>query len=57
MLPKDIEKLYVRNTAGRWFLFFLYFQPLDLGSPRLERFNGFPSMNIQGEAAPGEELR
>jgi HAE1 family hydrophobic/amphiphilic exporter-1 len=25
----------------------------DYGSPRLERFNAFPSMNIQGEAAPG----
>ncbi|OPY67051.1 MAG: Multidrug resistance protein MexB [Syntrophorhabdus sp. PtaU1.Bin002] len=24
------------------------------GSPRLERFNGFPSMNIQGEPAPGK---
>jgi HAE1 family hydrophobic/amphiphilic exporter-1 len=24
-----------------------------VGSPRLERFNGFPSMNIQGEPAPG----
>jgi HAE1 family hydrophobic/amphiphilic exporter-1 len=23
------------------------------GSPRLERFNGFPSLNIQGEPAPG----
>jgi multidrug efflux pump subunit AcrB len=23
------------------------------GSPRLERFNGFPSVNIQGEPAPG----
>ncbi|MEZ4568110.1 MAG: efflux RND transporter permease subunit [Desulfobacterales bacterium] len=23
------------------------------GSPKLERFNGFPSINIQGEAAPG----
>jgi HAE1 family hydrophobic/amphiphilic exporter-1 len=24
------------------------------GSPKLERFNGFPSMNIQGEPAPGK---
>ncbi|MFP1592289.1 efflux RND transporter permease subunit [Escherichia coli] len=23
------------------------------GSPRLERYNGLPSMEIQGEAAPG----
>jgi len=54
MLPEDLERLYVRNTSntmtplsafatGEW----------DFGSPRLERFNAFPSMNIQGEAAPG----
>ncbi|STJ09035.1 hydrophobe/amphiphile efflux-1 (HAE1) family protein [Escherichia coli] len=24
-----------------------------MGSPRLERYNGLPSMEIQGEAAPG----
>ncbi len=54
MLPGDLDRLYVRNVrgglvplsavaSGRW----LY------GSPRLERYNGFPAMNIQGEAAPG----
>ncbi|MFH2119000.1 MAG: efflux RND transporter permease subunit [Pseudomonadota bacterium] len=54
MSPKDLEKLYVRNTAGKM-------APLSsfastrwtIGSPRLERFNGFPSMNIWGEPAPG----
>ena len=30
-------------ATGRW----------TSGSPRLERFNGFPSINIWGEAAPG----
>ena len=55
MAPKDMERLYVRNTAGkmvpyssaasgRW----------TSGSPRLERYNAFPSVNIQGEAAPGK---
>jgi HAE1 family hydrophobic/amphiphilic exporter-1 len=54
MLPQDLERLYVRNNAGtmvplsafatgRW----------TSGSPRLERYNGFPSMDIQGQAAPG----
>ncbi len=54
MLPKDLERLYVRNgsgtmtpfssfASGHWFF----------GSPRLERFNSFPSINIWGEAAPG----
>src|SRR3974377_1861520 len=28
--------------------------PWTSGAPRLERFNGFPSMNIQGEPAPGK---
>jgi len=54
MSPKDLEKLYVRNTAGKM-------APLSsfastrwtTGSPRLERFNGFSSMNIWGEPAPG----
>ncbi len=54
MLPQDLERLYVRNAsgtmtplsslaAGRWYQ----------GSPLLERFNGFPSLNIWGEPAPG----
>jgi hydrophobe/amphiphile efflux-1 (HAE1) family protein len=55
MLPDDLKKLYVRNTAGKMV-------PLSSfatgrwtsGSPRLERYNAFPSMNIQGEPAPGK---
>ena len=55
MLPEDLERLYVRNgsgtmtpfssfATGHWFY----------GSPRLERFNSFPSINIWGEAPPGK---
>jgi hydrophobe/amphiphile efflux-1 (HAE1) family protein len=55
MAPEDLEKLYLRNTAGkmvpyastasgRW----------TSASPRLERYNAFPSMNIWGEPAPGK---
>jgi hydrophobe/amphiphile efflux-1 (HAE1) family protein len=55
MLPKDIEKLYVRNTAGRMVPFSAFATGRwSSGPPRLERFNGFPSMNIQGEPAPGK---
>jgi len=54
MLPRDLERLYVRNTAGgmvpyssfasgRW----------SSNAPRLERYNGFPSLNIVGEPAQG----
>ncbi len=54
MLPKDLEKLYVRNNAGKMVPFSaLASSRWTTGSPRLERFNGFPSMNIWGEPAPG----
>jgi HAE1 family hydrophobic/amphiphilic exporter-1 len=54
MLPKDIEKLYVRNTAGKMVPFSAFATAhWSSGAPRLERFNGFPSVNIQGEPAPG----
>jgi hydrophobe/amphiphile efflux-1 (HAE1) family protein len=55
MLPRDIGKLYVRNTEGKMVPFSSFASShWTSGSPRLERFNGFPSMNIQGEAAPGK---
>jgi HAE1 family hydrophobic/amphiphilic exporter-1 len=54
MLPKDLEKLYVRNTASKMVPFASFASSRwTTGSPRLERFNGFPSMNIWGEPAPG----
>jgi len=55
MLPQDIEKLYVRNAAGKMVPFSAFASGYwTSGSPRLERFNGFPSMNIWGEPAPGK---
>jgi hydrophobe/amphiphile efflux-1 (HAE1) family protein len=55
MLPKDIEKLYVRNMTGKMVPFSAFASAhWSAGAPRLERFNGFPSMNIQGEPAPGK---
>jgi len=54
MLPKDLEKLYVRNMAGKMVPFSSFASGRwTSGSPRLARFNGFPSINIWGEAAPG----
>ncbi|HWQ52249.1 MAG TPA: efflux RND transporter permease subunit [Bryobacteraceae bacterium] len=54
MLPADLEKLYVRNTAGKVVPFSSFASGHWIsGSPRLERFNGFPSLNIWGEPAPG----
>ncbi|MFA4915905.1 MAG: efflux RND transporter permease subunit [Syntrophales bacterium] len=55
MLPRDLEKLYVRNTTGKMVPFSSFASGhWASGSPRLERFNGFPSINIWGEAAPGK---
>jgi HAE1 family hydrophobic/amphiphilic exporter-1 len=54
MLPTDLEKLYVRNTAGGMVPFSSFASGHWIsGSPRLERFNGFSSINILGEPAPG----
>ncbi|HNR31191.1 MAG TPA: efflux RND transporter permease subunit, partial [Candidatus Hydrogenedentes bacterium] len=54
MLPKDIEKLYVRNSTGKMVPFPSFASGhWTSGPPRLERFNGFPSINIWGEAAAG----
>ncbi|HWQ07924.1 MAG TPA: efflux RND transporter permease subunit, partial [Holophaga sp.] len=54
MAPEDLNRIHVRNNKGG-------LVPLSAiatghwiyGSPRLERYNGFPAMNIQGEAATG----
>ncbi|MCX7766862.1 MAG: efflux RND transporter permease subunit, partial [Candidatus Sumerlaeia bacterium] len=53
-LPSDLNKLYVRNQSGKMVPFAAFASTRwTIGSPRLERFNGFPSRNILGEAAPG----
>jgi len=54
MLPGDLERLYMRNNTGAMTPFTAFATGhWTYGSPRLERFNAFPSMNILGEAAPG----
>jgi len=53
-LPSDLDKLYVRNASGRMVPFSAFATTRwDSGSPSLERYNGFSSMNIWGEPAPG----
>ncbi|QET97272.1 efflux RND transporter permease subunit [Providencia stuartii] len=58
MLPSDISSLYVRNAEGNMVPFSAFLDesqdPWKYGSPRLERYNGVPSMNIQGQAAFGQ---
>ena len=54
MLPQDLDRLYVRNNTGKMVPFSSFASGhWTSGSPKLERFNGFPSVNIVGEAAPG----
>lgn len=54
MLPEDLERLYVRNNSGKMVPFSSFASGhWSSGSPKLERFNSFPSLNILGEAAPG----
>ena len=55
MLPNDLEKLYVRNNEGKMVPFSAFASGRWMfGSPRLERYNAFPSINIWGEPAPGK---
>ncbi|MGO8765940.1 MAG: efflux RND transporter permease subunit [Limisphaerales bacterium] len=54
MLPQDLGKVYVRTSSGAM-------APISemvsthwiYASPALQHFNGFPSLEIQGGAAPG----
>ncbi|MBP2196752.1 multidrug efflux RND transporter permease subunit AcrB [Pantoea cypripedii] len=55
MLPDDVSKWYVRNSAGEMVSFGAFSSAKwQYGSPRLERYNGLPSMEILGQAAPGK---
>jgi HAE1 family hydrophobic/amphiphilic exporter-1 len=54
MLPNDLERLHVRSNAGKMVPFSSFASGhWTSGSPKLERFNGFPSINILGESASG----
>ena len=54
MLPKDLEKIYVRNTAGKMVPFSSFASGhWTYGSPKLERYNAFSSINIWGAPSPG----
>ena len=54
MQPEDIGKWYVKNAAGEMVSFSSFATSRwTLGSPRLERYNGTSTVQIQGSAAPG----
>ncbi len=55
MQPDDLARWYVRNRTNTMVPFSAFTRgSWHLGSPRLERFNGFPAVAIQGEPAPGK---
>jgi multidrug efflux pump len=54
MVPEDFRLWSVRNNEGEMVPFAAFASShWDYGSPRLERYNGAPAMEINGEAAPG----
>ena len=54
MSPEDFNLWSVKNAQGEMVPFSAFATTSwDYGSPRLERYNGVPAMEIQGEAAPG----
>lgn len=54
MVPEDLNKWYVRNRNGDMVPFSAFASAYwTYGSPRLERYNGFSAMEVQGSAAPG----
>jgi multidrug efflux pump len=54
MVPEDFRLWSVRNNEGEMVPFAAFASShWDYGSPRLERYNGAPAMEINGEAASG----
>jgi multidrug efflux pump len=54
MLPGDLDRWFVRNAQGQMVPFSAFGRTEWVyGSPRLERFNGIASREIQGGPAPG----
>ena len=54
MLPEDLNAWYVRNADGDMVPFPAFASAhWTYGSPRLERYDGLPSVEIMGQAAPG----
>ena len=55
MQREDLNKWYVRNRDGGMVPFSAFASAHWIyGSPKLERYNGVPSVQIQGTAAPGK---
>uniref|UniRef100_UPI0035941A6B efflux RND transporter permease subunit n=1 Tax=Thiocapsa sp. TaxID=2024551 RepID=UPI0035941A6B len=54
MLPEDLDDWHARNADGEMVPFSAFASgSWVFGSPRLERYNGLPSAQVMGQAAPG----
>ncbi|MDR1398241.1 MAG: efflux RND transporter permease subunit [Desulfarculales bacterium] len=54
MQASDFKNYYLRNISGDMVPFSSFLKVTSAqGSPRLERYNGIPSLELLGEAAPG----
>ncbi len=54
LMPEDLDKLHVRNAQGQMVPFSAFARSSWVNGPvQLVRFNGYPAMKIQGDAAPG----
>jgi multidrug efflux pump len=55
MAPDDITRVYVRNNVGTMVPLSAFARTeWTFGAPLLQRYNGFPSMEIIGAAPPGK---
>ena len=55
MLPQDLDRWYVRNASGDMVPFSAFSTAhWTTGSPKLERYNGVPSIEMLGAPAPGK---
>ncbi len=55
MVPEDLDRWYVRSASGEMVPFSAFASAKwASGSPRLERYNGLPALEILGQAAPGK---
>jgi multidrug efflux pump len=54
LMPEDIDRLFARNAQGNMVPFSAFARSRWINGPvQLVRFNGYPAMKLQGDAAPG----
>ncbi|MBU6292908.1 MAG: efflux RND transporter permease subunit, partial [Burkholderiales bacterium] len=55
LMPEDLQKIFVRNNQGTMVPLSAFTTSKWVNGPvQLIRFNGYPAMKIQGDAAPGK---